>query len=175
MAYEALTGVKPFAGDSAGSVAHSISSAPVRSIQSFRPDIPPRLAGVVEQAMALRPEDRFPSAAALAQALEHSVVVARVDDTTVAAAAVPIPERTGVMPVLPQIDRGQRKPRRRGAVVPALTAIVVVALLLAGFALTRQEPSPSADRQPDVQANPPQTLPAPLVGPFEKLQNAVDP
>lgn len=67
--YEALTGVPPFVGDSDTATAlMRLHSDPVRPRQ-LRPDIPVAVEAVIGRALARRPEDRFPSAAAMRSAL----------------------------------------------------------------------------------------------------------
>lgn len=66
-----LTGVEPKQDE---------PSAPVRSL---RPEVPEAVEAVVRQALASRPEDRFPSAGALADALDAAAVQSQV--------ALPIP------------------------------------------------------------------------------------
>lgn len=66
--YEALTGSRPFKGDTPVAVALSVErgAPPLRSV---RPDVEPALAAVVERAMSADPTARYPSARAMADAL----------------------------------------------------------------------------------------------------------
>lgn len=67
--YEALTGVPPFVADSDLSTALArLHRDPVRPRQ-LRPEIPPTVEAVVGRALARRPDDRFPNAAAMRAAL----------------------------------------------------------------------------------------------------------
>jgi serine/threonine-protein kinase len=67
--YEALTGSQPFKGDSAvATAALRLEEDPV-PIRSRRPDVPRSLEQVVGRAMSRAPEDRFPTAGHLADAL----------------------------------------------------------------------------------------------------------
>jgi hypothetical protein len=101
--------------------------APVRSL---RPDVPAAVGAVVTQALATRPEDRFPSAGALADALDAAAVAAqgpeaeREEDERLPEPG-PAPEDTLTIewPAPP-------RRRRRGLVV----ASVVVLVLAAGAA-----------------------------------------
>ena len=63
--FEALTGRRPFEGDSAASIAIARLSGPPPDPSEFREGIPPALVAIVRRAMALEPADRFPSAAAM--------------------------------------------------------------------------------------------------------------
>jgi tRNA A-37 threonylcarbamoyl transferase component Bud32 len=67
---------------------------PPPPVRSLRPEVPAAVAAVVEQALAPRPEDRFPSAGALADALDAAAVriqAANPDDTLTL--ALPRPRR----------------------------------------------------------------------------------
>ncbi len=67
--YEALTGEPPFAADTdAGTALARLHRDPTPA-RALRPDLPIGVADVVARAMARRPEDRFPDAAALRRAL----------------------------------------------------------------------------------------------------------
>src|SRR5262249_12500731 len=69
MLYEALTGRPPFAGDTALAQLHAVEHGEYTPLRTRRPDLPERVLGTVEQAMARDPRNRFASAAAMAQAL----------------------------------------------------------------------------------------------------------
>ena len=67
--YEALTGVPPFKGDNDTATAlMRLHADPVRP-RELRPDIPPAVETVIGRALARRPDDRFPNAAAMRSAL----------------------------------------------------------------------------------------------------------
>src|SRR6266508_2115531 len=70
--YEMLTGVRPWTGDSAASVALARLSGPVPDPVLARPSLPPDLAAITRKALATSPIDRFASAASMADALETS-------------------------------------------------------------------------------------------------------
>lgn len=67
--YEALTGSPPFAADTDAGTALARLHRDPTPVRTLRPDIPTGVADVVARAMARRPEDRFPDAAALRRAL----------------------------------------------------------------------------------------------------------
>ena len=56
--YELLTGEVPYSGDNFVAVAMKHINEPVPDVRALRPDVPPRLAAAIEQAIAKRPEDR---------------------------------------------------------------------------------------------------------------------
>jgi serine/threonine-protein kinase len=71
--YEMLTGVRPWEGDSAASVALARLTGPIPDPAAVRPSIPADLAAITRKALALDPNDRWPSAAVMADALEATL------------------------------------------------------------------------------------------------------
>ncbi len=71
--YESLTNVRPFARENDLAVLNALLQGDFMPPASLRRDIPPELEAVVLKAMALRPEDRYATAADFADALEHSL------------------------------------------------------------------------------------------------------
>src|SRR5258708_36312135 len=67
--YRLLSGRLPYIGESAGEIALKHTEEPIPSLRALRPDISEALELVIRVALAKSPEGRFPSAAALAQAL----------------------------------------------------------------------------------------------------------
>ncbi len=94
-AYECLAGRKPFTGDTpatiiAGHIGHNPPQLP--------PDIPPAIAQLVMRTLAKDPADRWPSAAAFAQACRDAAAGrAPAAPTAVMAAAPPPPAATTAM------------------------------------------------------------------------------
>ena len=68
--FEMLTGERPFKGDGAAARGGGAPHRPATSPDRRPADHPPALDAVVQRAMALEPERRFPSAAGMANALE---------------------------------------------------------------------------------------------------------
>jgi len=68
--YEMLTARVPFDADSSLGVAMKIMNEDPEPVDQVNPLVPAVLAGIVSRAMARRPEDRYPDAGALAEALE---------------------------------------------------------------------------------------------------------
>jgi eukaryotic-like serine/threonine-protein kinase len=68
--YETLTGRRPFEGDSAASIAMARLAGPPPNPSDVRGGIPPALEAITRRAMAPDAAQRFPSAAAMADALE---------------------------------------------------------------------------------------------------------
>jgi serine/threonine-protein kinase len=71
--YEMLTGVRPWTGDSAASVALARLTGTVPDPMLVRSTLPPDLAAITRKALGPAPEDRFQTAAAMADALEASL------------------------------------------------------------------------------------------------------
>ncbi len=71
--YELLTGVRPWTGDSAASVALARLSGPVPDPRAVRSSLPPELALIVQKALALDTDQRFSSATAMADALDATL------------------------------------------------------------------------------------------------------
>jgi len=142
MLYEQLCGRPPFEAESLGSLALLIARQPPPPPSRVRADVPPGLEAVALRALAKRPDDRFPSAAAFADALEacHAAPAA-----------------------------GASAPPARLLAAGALALLVLVGLL--GFALTRGDPSPdpavAAAAEPPAEPPPEDTPP---VGPRQPAE-----
>ena len=71
--FTCLAGQPPYVRDSEVAVMHAHLIEPPPTITELRPELPPALDTVVAKAMAKRPEDRYPTAGALAQALSEAL------------------------------------------------------------------------------------------------------
>lgn len=69
--YQLVAGQPPFDGESESSVAAKIRAGRFRPLREVAPGCPPDLARIIERALKHHREERFPSAAAMASALEH--------------------------------------------------------------------------------------------------------
>ncbi|MCI0399584.1 MAG: protein kinase, partial [Chloroflexi bacterium] len=69
IAYEMLTGRLPYESDTPMGMVMKHILEPVPNVLEARPDLPPRSAAVVSQAMAKNPDERFQTASGLAKAL----------------------------------------------------------------------------------------------------------
>jgi len=115
--FRMLTGRLPFTAQQPLELAAMHRDLPAPAVESFRGDVPPALAGVVNAALAKDPADRPPDGAALAAAL--------------GAPAAPVEETATV--VLPPPPPPRPPARRRSQyLVPAV--IGLVALVAAGIA-----------------------------------------
>ncbi len=71
--FRLLGGCLPYDGESAGEIALKHANEPIPSLRNLRPELPEALELVVRVALAKTPAARFPSAAALAEALLAAV------------------------------------------------------------------------------------------------------
>ncbi len=72
--YRLLSGVLPYDGENEGEIALRHADEPIPSLRALRPDIPETLEQVVRVALSKTPDARFPTAAALAQALTEATI-----------------------------------------------------------------------------------------------------
>ncbi|MCA9617568.1 MAG: protein kinase, partial [Myxococcales bacterium] len=82
--FECLTGERPFHGDALGALIFDIMSGELPNPHRIQPELPPRVDDWWRRAAALRPEDRYQDARALAAGLTEALTGAR---TSVATAA----------------------------------------------------------------------------------------
>src|SRR5215210_804688 len=99
--YEALTGQKPFGGDTPFAVMRAVEAHQAVPLAEARPGLDASLVTTVQRAMAKDPARRFSSAAAMAEALRRDSVAALLGTVTVPDA---VPSRTEVLapPAAPQ-------------------------------------------------------------------------
>jgi eukaryotic-like serine/threonine-protein kinase len=146
--YQLLTGERPFEGGLTA-IMHKVLNTEPPVPSALAGTVPPAVDAVVRQAMAKRPQDRFASASAFAEALRAAVVQAAApaaapggeDEATLvrpgraAAAAPPAPAKPGPAPA-PEKSR-----------MPLFAGVAVVALLAIGggaWFLTRPSAPPTA-------------------------------
>jgi eukaryotic-like serine/threonine-protein kinase len=105
VAFELLTGSRPFEADSPTAEASAHVHAPIPSISRRRPDLPPELDGCFDRALAKDPGKRFESCGAFVHALRDALdrdagatrVMASTEPTPVAVAAR---RRTPLLPIV---------------------------------------------------------------------------
>src|SRR5262245_6168486 len=71
--FHSLSGRLPFVSENIGQLIQLHRSQPVPDIRQFVPSIPPVLVGVLERCLAKAPDERYPTAGALAEALQLAV------------------------------------------------------------------------------------------------------
>ncbi len=112
--FQLLTGVLPLRADSLAALMYQIANEPAPDVRSLRPELPGALAQLLQQALAKRPEARFASGKAMAEALRavaHTSAQHTTDVPFVASKAPPARRDTAY-------DTTQRQPMR-AAVGPA--------------------------------------------------------
>jgi serine/threonine-protein kinase len=128
--YELLTGEVPFPGDNFVAVAMKHINAPAPSVLEKRPDVPLRLAAVVERALEKNPADRFQSMDELIAELQACLAELPREADSDATMIVPPPARRA--PARPARPRPSRLP-----LLLALGLAVLAAAALAAFLLVR--------------------------------------
>jgi serine/threonine protein kinase len=152
VAYELLTGTRPYSGGTIAAQARQHMEAEPRAASEHAPDLPSHVDRALRRGLAKAPEARWPSATAFAEALGAP------DDREPAAA-----DETTALPTVPltPIRRSVPSPdprRRRALLVPAaLLGVLLLAVVLA-IALSGGEDgsSPEAKRTPTRQTAPQQ-------------------
>lgn len=140
--YQMLAGELPFQATNTPAMLMKHISDPLRPLREVRPDAPPALAAVIERALAKKPDQRYPDAAAFARAVEQSAhepiqsaLAGRPSPSAgwkrpavprSAVPAPPPPSSNGGAPRLPRLrepqhssDRGARSARERARHSPA--------------------------------------------------------
>jgi hypothetical protein len=138
LAYELLTGAKPFQGDSLPALAHAIVYGERPSASSLNPAVPAGADDVLQRALAKLPAERYPTCAqfvaALDAALNRTVPILHVDSpvqTPPPLAAIgqiekPIAGR-------PPVEKEAVKKKGSNAAVYVTLVVVLAAALVAGF------------------------------------------
>lgn len=124
LAYELLSGSKPFQNENLFLLLEQIVKEEPRPLSEAAPDAPPALVAIVERAMKKRPEDRFASARELRDAL---VSVQQGIDTEEASAslAIPLPDdESGRLAALEKLEILDTEPEREFDDLASLAAQV---------------------------------------------------
>lgn len=168
MAYEALTGRRPFPQENPATLIRAILDHPPPPVAAVRPDVDPVLAAVIDRAMARDPGQRFSSAEQMRTALTADAprfVFAPVGPAASARPATKVlPE-----PFAPSANyfvpgQAPRKPMSRERklllAAGAFVALVVAAVALALDSSSQQTPAP-VSTSTTVAPPPPSTTVAP--------------
>jgi serine/threonine-protein kinase len=141
VAYECLAGRRPFVGeDPFGAALQRVHHAP----PALPADVPPRIAGVVSQALAADPARRWQTAAEFALAAQRAV--------------------DGGQPVATPHHPGLQARRRRLRIVaPIAAAVVLLAAGVVAFWATRAPAVPEGSGQPGASASPAPSAPVGFV------------
>ena len=166
VAFQLLTGAKPFPGDNfaAQARAHVEDEPPAAS--SVDETLPPAVDAVLARGMAKEPADRWPSASAFVQALDDALDEgAEAEPTRVLPVTAAAPGRVAPPPPRdpePPARDGGRPGRGAGPLIALAAAVLLIAA--AALLLTRGggddgSPNPAADSTPtpDATAKPEKT------------------
>jgi serine/threonine protein kinase len=170
MAYEALTGRRPFPQENPATLVRAILDDPPPPIRAVRPDVDPVLAAVIDRAMARETGQRFGSAVQMRAALAGA-------PQSVFAPVGPAPAPRPATKVLPEPfapsanyfvpPQAPRKPMSRERklllAAAAFVALIVAALALAMDSSTQQTPAPisTSTSVAPPPPPPPTTIPPP--------------
>ncbi len=163
--YEAITGERPFKGDTPVAVAQSVLATTPPPLAQVRPDIDRDLTDTVDTAMSADPELR-PSAAALLATAEGTEEPPTALLTTVSLASEPAMATvaaeafTDMPPTIAERDK-----RERRVVLVTIATIAVIGVLLLGLANARGGDEPvNATVPTTVTTAPPTTVSRAVVG-----------
>src|SRR6266496_1989825 len=140
VAYEVLTGRKPFEGETITPILYSVVNTDPPPPSSWNPELPRPFDDVFRRALAKDPTARFPSAGAFVAALGLSAPAGAMPEAVAAGAATPAARAEPAETVdlkQPSPFFARRWPGRRGVVAAMLT--VVVGLAAAAVALRSRE------------------------------------
>ena len=181
--YEALTGRRPWHGDTSAALALARVGAVAPSPRDVQPDVPLALDQVVIKALSPDPADRYPSGNALAAAIEPLVAAPAASAGASAASAGAAAARRRAHPPV----RRERRVSRVTAVGAVLVAVLTVGgLAMAAFgadaglgeaARTARPGStarPSAKPTPKAAAADPTTATAPTPEPVDLCRPILD-
>ncbi len=190
MLYEMLIGTVPIRGDNYNQLMYRVMTGDYIRPRERRPDVPGELEALIVQAMALEPQQRPPSAAALEQALlafcgptfraqtnERSSgggmqYAAPATLTPSSPRLTPVgsgvgDDRTVLAPVSGSVSPPavSTAPPRRSRAVPVIAAVVILALAGGAFALSRSLRADDSTPEPVAIATPPPPAPTPTPTP----------
>jgi serine/threonine-protein kinase len=139
VAFELLSGQRPFESDSITAEAAAHVNAPVPSIAQVCEGLPDELDPVFRRAMAKDPARRFDSAAEFVAAIRDALANAAGTTRTLRPVAAVLP----TAPTAPRISR-RRRPPSRWAALAALLALGAIGGAIAAIVLTNGKDKPAA-------------------------------
>jgi len=134
--FEALAGRRPFDAPDFVALALAILSKPTPILRTVNPVVPQEVSDIAARAMARKPVDRYPSAAAMAADLRRAVQALSDQPTVV---TPPGPQQDDLL----RLVRRRMRRRRLAAAAAAVGGVVLLAVLAitVGKSRTRQEPA----------------------------------
>ncbi len=160
LAYELITGVRPFSGDSMSTILYAIAHKQPESVANQCPGCPPRLATLIETCLAKDPDDRFAGFGEIIAELDGLATRTIATVPTVPAAVplvpaavpppLPSPEPTAAESLAPTRQlpvEGQEAPNVRNTTsrklwIGLLAAAVILALGIGALLVTRSGQGP---------------------------------
>jgi eukaryotic-like serine/threonine-protein kinase len=131
VAYEALTGRKPFEGETITPVLYSVVNTDPAPPSSWNPDLPRPYDDVFRRALAKEPTARFPTAGDFVAALGPGAPAVSVAETVAAGSTASAPRLEAASETVdlkqPSPLSARRWPGRRGVVAAVLAAVVALA------------------------------------------------
>jgi serine/threonine protein kinase len=144
VAYELLSGNRPFQGPSLATLAHMIVYGDRPSIRSTDPTLPPGLDEILHRGLARKPEQRYESCAQFVAALDAELNrVAEVESAVTQALAVPVEEISEQKPIAKK-----RRFKSLWYVAAAGAALVILDLGLFYFRAAPRQRVPVVSNQP---------------------------
>jgi eukaryotic-like serine/threonine-protein kinase len=134
LAFELLTGERPYQGDSPAAEASAHIHAPIPSISARRPDLPRELDDVFERGLAKDPTARYASAAEFVADLRHALHESAGSTAIVPPAPAAPPPDFGPPPAAPR-PQSPLIDRRPPWLLPALVLLLLVGLGIVGALL----------------------------------------
>ena len=132
VAYELLTGRRPFHSDSLATLAHMIVFAERPSARTLNPSLPPDVDMVFHRSLARLPSDRYPTCSDFVWALEEASKAPVVAEPVIRTPPQSAASAPAVAPPLPAVERA--KPRRSNTTTGYfLGGGIVLLALAAGF------------------------------------------
>jgi serine/threonine-protein kinase len=144
--YEALTGTKPFAGDTPAALLSSITTDPAIPITEHRPDVPDAVAATIMRAIERDPAARYATAAEMAQALAGASVLA---DRRSSLPAPPLPPPPAPLSYVAAGGARQSSGRRRLAFAAIGIAVLAAGTLAAAERGVFSNQLPPSNTSPD--------------------------
>ncbi|HZO14172.1 MAG TPA: serine/threonine-protein kinase [Polyangiaceae bacterium] len=143
VALEMLTGKNPFADDALAKVFDHIIRDDLPRLGDLKPELAPRFEAFFERALARDPEDRFPSANALAEAFRTASA----------------PEKNDALAPTVAVDAQPRAPTW-GRTAAAIFGTLVVVAAIAFFATNREGTAATTEPSAPKTLEPPHSAPA---------------
>lgn len=159
--YEALAGVRAFAGDDPLEVARKVSDEDPRPLETVDADprIVARMNGVLKRGLAKKPEDRYGSAEDFGNALGISIESRAFTETPSSQGRILITPRPGPVatetPIRPSLII-RKKTQRAQNVFAGVGLVVIMALIVFGRRSAEESPpKDAASASPSESASPP--------------------